>query len=137
MQVDGMIFLKSNNIDNSCLWYGKLGFVVDTDEVDGTDTRRLRMRHRHAKSLLINFLLESQPEISRNFISGVSADPLMQEMTNLSIVFDRFEDLYEEILRISSAGIIPFKDIFEPYGRWVYFRDPTGNIIGLASQSIF
>jgi hypothetical protein len=126
-----MFYLHSDNIDESTKFYRVLGFDVAVDRIDGIGGRHVRLRHDRTGHFLI--ALENRPELLKNFSKTISLDnhPLRTALTLVT------EDYLYWVAQLELLGVTPVLEIVEPWGIWIYYRDPSDNLICISDESIW
>lgn len=121
-----MVYLPSKKVDESINFYKGLGFSIYADDLDGNKNRCVRMMHPTFPQILFNL----------NDISHltVKSRPPFQHDSPFSLVVD---DCGEWIDALESIRVKAEKEIIEPWGIWIYFRDPGNNLLCLTNRDIW
>lgn len=122
-----MIHIHSEDYDKSIVFYKKIGFSVDSDELDGDGRRHVKLVHYLFQGML--FKLKYIPIFLDFFKEKATRDQLMPVL--ISIVVDNYMDWVEVVRK----GLIEIElEIIEPWGVWYYFRDPSGNLLCITNE---
>lgn len=118
-----MIAVHSDDIDESILFYGKLGFSVLMDDIDGAGGRYVRIIHSKLSNFLFN--LQHAPHAKLYLNVNLHHPPPPQPVL-FSFISDNYLE-WKEVLRNGNINVAT--EINEPWGTWLYFYDPSGNRI--------
>lgn len=121
-----MIYLPASNLDESLVFYKKLGFSVFSDEIDGDEKRCVRISHPKFISVLFNL----------NANSFFAAQKKQIFDTDLSFAFVS-ENCTDWQIDLEQTNIAIEKKIIEPWGIWIYFRDPSGNLLCVTNRDLW
>lgn len=127
-----LVHLHASDIPSSVEFYEKFGFTLAGDDVDGSGVRIARMTHSAAPFLVLNFrdnscLLGTYKEVDGTDLPVVAFGLISSWDEDFfgwqNLIFESFSDLV-------------VKHVSQPYGEWIYLKDPAGNNI-LFSNSDF
>lgn len=121
-----MIYLPTADLEESMGFYEKLGFSVFSDETDGDEKRCVRIIHPTLTNVLFNLNINS-------FATGQMRQFIAKD---LSFAFVS-EDCTNWQKALVKADIKIEKKIIEPWGMWIYFRDPSGNLLCVTNKDIW
>jgi hypothetical protein len=126
-----LAYLHSEDIERSVDFYSVLDFIVTSDDVDGSEVRRVRLGHANLAGLLI--ALENKPSLLRN-----SSTAFDMSLFPLSVAFTIVTDEYLKwVRRFKSIGITPTFYVNEPWGTWTYYLDPSGNLFCISDSTLW
>ncbi|WP_155403856.1 hypothetical protein [Variovorax paradoxus] len=115
-------------------FYEKFGFSLVGDDTDGRGIRIARMTHGAAPYLMLNLrdnstLLAPYKEFDDNDLPVAVAFALMSSWDEEFFGWQKliFESFNEFVI----------KDVSQPYGDWIYLKDPAGNNILFTSSDFY
>jgi predicted lactoylglutathione lyase len=126
-----MLYLYANDIQLSLDFYHAIGFTIASDDYDGHDLRHVRIAHRECGNMLI--ALEKYPDLLTASAKRINRDdhPLRVALTIVS------DDYFSWVERMEAGSIKPALEIIEPYGVWMYYHDPAGNLLCISNTSLW
>ncbi|MNX23259.1 hypothetical protein D3C86_532540 [compost metagenome] len=127
-----LVHLHASDIPGSVEFYKKFGFTLVDDDVDGSGIRIARMTHSAAPSLVLNFR-DNNPLL----LAYKEVDSTDLPVVAFGLISSWDEDFFDwQNLIFKSFNDLVIKHVSQPYGEWIYLKDPAGNNI-LFSNSDF
>ena len=126
-----MHYLYCRDIQQSVDFYVSLGFSIYFDSQDGHGVRHARLSHPDCENMLI--ALEYFPELLTlsDKLTTIDNHPLKVALT---IVTDDYFIWKDKFAGASAEQVL---SIIEPYGFWIYYRDPSGNLICVSNTPLW
>lgn len=128
-----LIHLHASDIPSSIEFYRNFGFSLATDDVDGSGLRIARMTHSSAPSLVLNF--RDNNSLLRAYKEVDDADLPVVAFGLISSWDEEFFGWQDLIFKSFSDLVI--RNVSQPYGEWIYLKDPAGNNILFANSDFY
>lgn len=128
-----LIHLHASDIPSSIEFYREFGFALASDDFDGAGIRIARMTHSAAPSLGLNF--RDNNSLLRAYKDVDDADLPVVAFGLISSWDEEFFGWQSLIFKSFSDLVI--RSISQPYGEWIYLKDPAGNNILFANSDFY
>jgi len=126
-----MVSLHAADPEESIAFYKKLGFKVHADDIDGEGKRYVRLSHNECPGILLN--LKNEPYLLAYRNVKLSHKPPPKPVA-LSLVV---EDYMQWLDAVEQAEIQLEEEVIEPWGVWLYLRDPSNNLICITNRDLW
>lgn len=126
-----MVHAHARDVEASLAFYRNLQFVVHEDDVDGEGTRCLRLTHHYVPGVLLN--LKNAPSLADVPVIDPNLPPPLWPVT-LALVVD---DYIDWLRGLEKAHIELESKVVEPWGTWLHFRDPSGNLLCITDNDLY